>query len=442
LATAAETFAEWGLSLRAGDLPDDVRDAAALHLMDGLGVAIAAHRLRAAPYAIDTAAAFASPEEATVIGDGRRLPAPAAALANGALVHALDYDDTHAAALVHATAAVLPAAFAAGEAAGASGADVLAACVAGYETVIRLGAAVRHGFHARGFHATAVCGVFASALMASKLMGLSHAQTVNAMGIAGSRAAGSLQFLHTGSCTKQLHPGFAAFDGIVAARLAGTGASGPASILEGEYGLYRAYTATDVDAAALTKGLGETWETPAIEFKLLPICHLSHATIYALRQLGLHRSRVDEVVARVPDEIVPIVCEPAEHKRRPRSPYEAKFSLAYCVAAVLSHGDATLECFEESRLHDPALLAAADRFRYEPYSSAVPAQDAPGDVTVRMRDGGTVHGRWDGFDSGDLDDLAIRKFMQTSQSTNSLRSAILTVDNAANVADILALTAL
>jgi len=225
--TAAETFAGWALALVTEDIPREVRHAACRHLLDGVGCAIAGHRTGAAPYAT---ALLDGLDEATVIGSGERASVPNAALANGILAHALDFDDTHAGALVHPTAAVLPTAFAIGEGTGASGAEVLVAAIAGYEVVNRLGAAVTHGFHKRGYHATSVCGVFASALIASRLLGLDVARTVNALGIAGSAAAGSLEFLNTGSATKQLHPGLAALNGIVAARLAAAGAEGPASM--------------------------------------------------------------------------------------------------------------------------------------------------------------------------------------------------------------------
>ena len=162
--TAAETFAEWALSLRAADIPEDVRHAARRHVLDGFGCALAAHTSGAAPYAT---ALVDGIDEASVIGSRARASVPRAALANGILVHALDYDDTHTAALVHSTAASLPAAFAVGQAMKAPGADVLAATIAGFETTSRLGAAVTHGFHERGFHATSVTGVFASALIAS-----------------------------------------------------------------------------------------------------------------------------------------------------------------------------------------------------------------------------------------------------------------------------------
>lgn len=393
--TAAETFAGWALDLRLDDVPAEAQRAACRHLLDGIGCAIASVRLDAVPFAIETAARFSAPEEATVLGDGHRAPAPIAALANGTLVHGLDFDDTHQAALVHATAAVLPAALAVGEETGATGAEVLAAAIAGYEIVIRLGAAFPHAFHARGFHATSVCGVFAAAAVAARLAGLDAAEAADAFGIAGSQAAGSLEFLQTGSSTKQLHPGLSAAAGINAARLAAAGAEGPASILEGPYGLYRSYLGEDVDPDVLTEGLGRRWEVQRITIKPYPACQLVHAPLDALATV-LDRipdpDAVETMTFTVPEGSVPIVCEPAEAKRAPRTPYEGKFSLAYCAAAMVHDRSITVSSFGIEQLARPAVVELAARVGSITGDHAGPPADAPGMVEVVLRDGTTLHG--------------------------------------------------
>ncbi|MCA1713563.1 MAG: MmgE/PrpD family protein, partial [Actinobacteria bacterium] len=307
--TIATTLVDWAWPLSADAVPAAVRHAACRHLLDGLGTAVAAQRTAAAPAATAVAASFTAPQEATIIATRTRVPAPAAALANGTAVHALDYDDTHAGGLVHATAAVLPATFAVAEATGASGADALTTAIAGYETVTRLAAAAPHGFHARGFHATSVCGVFAAALVAARLSGLTRQEGVAALGIAGSQAAGSLEFLATGASTKQLHPGLAGAAGILAARLAAAGASAPTSILEGSRGLYAAYTDGAADLDGIARGLGADWQTTRITIKPYPACQLSHASLDALRELAPKigdPSEVAAIVVDVPTESVAI----------------------------------------------------------------------------------------------------------------------------------------
>ena len=387
--SAAETIADWAAGLRPGDIPASAKAAACRHLLDGIGCAIGAVRTDAVPAAISAALREAEPERATIFADGRRVATTAAALANGALVHALDYDDTHEPALVHATAAVLPAAFAAGEETSATGADVLAAAIAGYEIVTRLGAAVPHGFHRRGLHATSVCGVFAAAAIAAKLMGLAAGATAAALGIAGSAAGGSLEFLNTGSSTKQLHPGIAAMNGIVAARLAAAGADGPATIFEGEYGIYRALAGEEVDPRVLTAGLGDRWETERITIKPYPACHLSHATLDALGYAeDVDPGAIERIVVTVPEPSMPIVCLPAMAKLHPRTPYEAKFSLPWSAAALVLDGTLTPDTYHNLDRPDVEALAA----KIECVASAFdgPPGQAPGEATIMMRGGRIV----------------------------------------------------
>src|SRR5262249_13919445 len=277
----------WGLALRLADIPPDVRRTACRHVLDALGCGLGALRLGEAEPALRVAAGLGGSPQATLIGSGR-MDAPNAALGNGALMHALDFDDTpHADSLIQMTVAVLPASLAAAEEQGASGAELLTALVAGFEVVTRLGAAIKHAFHARGFHATSVCGTFASALAAARLYGLSEDAAVQALGIAGSFAAGSLEFLADGSSTKQLHPGWAAHAGLVAARLAAAGASGPETVLEGESGLYRAYAGQAVQPEMLVRGLGETWETARTTIKPYPAFQLSNEYLDALHEAAV-----------------------------------------------------------------------------------------------------------------------------------------------------------
>ncbi len=392
--TIAEDFISWAWSLELDTVPEAVRESAALHVLDGLGTALAARRLGVIDYAVDVGRSGGGPPEATILGDLQGVAAPWAAFANGVLLHALDYDDTHTEGLVHSTAVTLPAALAAGEAQHRSGAEMLLAMVAGYELVARLAQAAPHGFHARGFHATSVCGTFAAALVASRLGGLTERAAVAALGIAGSQAAGSLEFLSTGSSTKQLHPGWASMAGIVAARLGGAGATGPSSIIEGDRGLYRLFTDMETKPTKVVTGLGSHWETERIAIKPYPACHLLQKTLDATASLGsVDVENVSEVVVRVPADSVPIVCEPVRAKREPRSSYEAKFSMQWAVAAMMVDGSVDIATFEESQLVRPELLDLTRRVRYEVHEYAGPAADAPGDVRVMLVDGTTQVGR-------------------------------------------------
>ena len=244
----------------------------------------------------------------TVMGDVRGYAPPVAALLNGVLGHSLDFDDTHAESSLHPSAPVVPAALAAGELVGADGASVLAAIVAGYEVCCRLGLALDPAAHyARGFHPTATAGTFGAAAAAGRVLGLDADRMASAFGVAGSQAAGSLQFLQNGAWNKRWQVGQAAMNGLIAATLAAEGFRGSAEAIEGRHGLLVGYT----DAAhpeRVLAGLGEDWETLKIAVKPYPSCRYTHAALDGLLRLraehgltaadirslevGLHRSGV------------------------------------------------------------------------------------------------------------------------------------------------------
>ena len=391
----ARQLAAW--STRPLQISDEVREAALRHILDGLGTALAAVRTRAVEPVLAVSRDLGGPAESLVLGDRDPIGAPAAALANGALVHALDFDDTHAGGLVHATAVVLPAALAVGQQLGASGTDVLDAVVVGYETVCRIAAAAPHGFHARGLHATMVAGVFSSAVVTARLMTLDEERTVAALGIAGSSAGGLLAFLSTGASTKQLHPGLASQAGIVAARLAAAGATGPDTVLDGAHDIYESLATGPVDRASIVDGLGVRWETTRIGIKPYAACQLSHAAIDAARAArragNFALADVVEVVVDVHPDSAGIVCDDSRDLSRPASPYAAKFSLPWCVAALLVDGRLTLGTFSSASIARIEIGDLARRVRWRPLlAPTTAAANAPGRVEVRLRDGREIVG--------------------------------------------------
>lgn len=389
--SVATHLALWALGLDDTTTPDEVRDAASRQLLDGVGAAIAAVRLRAAEPALTVAAALAGLRKAAVIGyDGPRVSAPAAALANGALVHALDFDDVHPESLVHATAAVLPAAFAVGQEERASGREVLLAAIGGIEAACRLGAVFPHAFHARGLDATSVVGVFAAALTSARLMGLGMDRTVSALGIAGSSAGGLLESGGSGSSGTPLQPGPAAANGILAARLAAAGASGPDSVFEGDFGLFRAHADRELSPHQVLGGLGERWELLRVAAKAYPCSRLIQASLAAgeravalMAEAGVGADAIESIKVTVPRESVPLVCGP--DKAFPRTPHEARSSLAWSLAAMLTDGSVGVDTYSEGCTRRPQLSALAQRVRFVQARGEGPPGTAPGRLTVRLK---------------------------------------------------------
>src|SRR5439155_2551934 len=208
----------------------------------------------------------------------------------------------------------------------------------------------------------------------------------------GSLASGLFEYLGDGSATKPLHPGWAAQSGIQAARLASHGTTGPRTVLEGRFGLYAAFVGkseTKIDSQLAE--LGHGWETPNIAFKPYPACHFSHATLDATRKLvndrRLRLADVDRVVALVPADAVAFVLEPAEAKLRPRTPYEAKFSLQFSIAALLVDGRVGVDTFTDRRIADPRLLEVASRIDYEVRDYPTYPAAFPGGVRITTVDG-------------------------------------------------------
>ena len=392
--TAAGRIAGFASAFADDAVPGEVALAAKLHLLDALGCGLAAHALDEGAQARAVAAGLGGAGEATVIGLDERLPAPHAALANGALCHALDFDDTHAGSISHITAVVGPAALAAAEAAGARGSELVAALVAGSEVVARIGAAAAPAYMQQGFHPTSVCGIFGATAAAARLASLDAEATANALGIAGSMASGLFEYLSDGSATKPLHAGWAAQGALMAVRLAARGATGPATVLEGRFGVLPTHFRLAGDALdEQLADLGRRWETAAIAYKRYPCCHFIHGCLDAVAEVaadGLAAEDVLEVVLFVPEPAVPLVLEPVEAKVAPRTEYDAKFSLQYSVAALLVDGEVGVATYTGDRIGDARLHELARRVRYERRDFASYPGAFPGAARIVTADGRTL----------------------------------------------------
>ncbi len=392
MATAAERFAAFALELELESVPEEVLQAAKLHALDALGCGLAAHGLEVAGEGRTAMAELGGEPEASVIGLAHGLPAPNAAFANAMLCHGLDFDDTHSGSVAHVSTVVVPAAAATAEAAQATGRELLAAIVAGNEIVTRIGMATPGEFHRRGFHPTAICGIFGATAAAARLRGLSVEEAASAFGIAGSMASGLFAYLDDATATKPIHPAWAAHGALIATRLASLGAEGPPGVLEGRFGVYHAFVATRIDLEPQLADLGERWETPRIAYKAFPACHFIHGSLGATGALldGIDPDEIDDVLVWTPEAGVALVLEPAELKTAPRSDYEGKFSLQFSTAAMLVHGRVGLATYTPEVLGDERVLDLARRVRYETREYESYPGAFPGGVRITLRDGRTL----------------------------------------------------
>ena len=375
---------------RVGDrLPQGVQEAARLHLLDAIGVGLAAAASEAGRAYVRYAAGLAAGPASLLCGGSAGLAD--AAMINGGLIHSLEFDDTHTGSIVHGSAVLASTALACAQAEAARGADLLGAYAAGWEMLVRIGLAAPGKFQARGFQVTSVGGALAAALIAARLLRLDKTQTVHAIGIALSQASGVFEFLSNGSTVKSLHPGWAAQAGVTAARLAACGMTGPETAIEGRFGLFACFADDPAAAArfeASLQHLGEVWHLADAALKFSPCCHYLHPFIEAasaLRRRGLRVETIEDVLCLVPAGAAGVICEPWKLKQAPPTPHAARWSLPVVTAAALVDDTVDLGTFELS--FSPEVLALAARTRWEVMPDAAFPDRFQAELIVRQRDG-------------------------------------------------------
>ncbi len=386
-------------SLRYDVLPAAVIDRAKYFFLDYLGVAVRGSLSDSSQPLYRVAASLAAPGMGTVLGRQDKIAFPYAALANGTAAHSLELDDTHQGGSIHLGVSIFSAALAVAEQTDASGKEFLSAVVAGFEVAARLAMAVRPKEHYnRGFHPTATCGTFGAAVSAAKLLGLQEGQLLSALGIAGSQAAGSMEFLTDGAWTKRLHPGWAAFGGIHAALLAREGFIGPTTIVEGKDGFLKAYS-LHPDPGKITDDLGTDFQILQTAVKPHACCRYTQAPIDAVlaaaKEHNLQPHQVERVTIGMLETGIPVICEPAERKRHPLSVVDAQFSLPFGVAVALAKRRAGLEEFTLSMLHDSQVQELMPKVGYVRDSELEKnyPKEWPAWAQVTLKDGREVSAR-------------------------------------------------
>ena len=391
----ARTLAEFAAGLKFENIPAPVLHRAKLLILDALGCGLASNAYDFADVAVAGAVTLGGEGTCSVIGRDIRLPVRDAALANGMLIHGLDFDDTHLNSIIHATAACLPCALSFGESGGIDGRTLLVAYAAGMETAIRVGAAVKGGLHHAGFHATGLVAHFSSAVVAARILGLPTDGIVAAQGIAASTASGVQVFLEEATWTKRMHPGWAAVAGITAAVLAEKGFKAPTRPYEGRFGFFDTHIQhppAPIDLNAELTSLGDIWELAETAIKPYPVCHFIHGCADAAIELHgeINPADIAGVEAYLPRDTMPIVAEPAVAKTRPTNEYEAKFSAQFVVATCLIKGAFGLADLMPAALADPVVLDLTQRVvcAIDP-DSAFPTFFSGG-VRVTLNDGSSL----------------------------------------------------
>jgi 2-methylcitrate dehydratase PrpD len=395
--------ASFVVDTRHDTVPDEVNELAKKSILDGLGLALSGSVAESGHIIQQYLTGQNLSGNATVIGTSQRVPERFAAFANGIGVHADDYDDTQLAVakdrvyglLTHPTAPCLPAALAVAETKSASGQDLLLAYNVGLEVETKIAEAISPRHYQHGFHATATCGVFASASAASQLYGFDVQTAQRTLSIAASQAAGLRE--NFGTMTKPFHAGRAAEAGIIAADLAKAGWTAAAGILESPRGFFQAHGG-GFDLDAIRGKLGNPWTfvMPGVSIKPNPSGSLTHPGMTKMLALILeHDIKPDDVDHvdvgtnhNMPNALI---------HHEPKNELQAKFSMEFCMAILLLERRGALPEFTDEVVNRPDVQAMIKRvhFGVHPEAEAAGYDKMTTIIDIHLKDGRTISGRAD-----------------------------------------------
>jgi 2-methylcitrate dehydratase PrpD len=398
----AADLARFASQVSAAYLAPDVVGAVKANILDTLSCALAGSTAPAIDVVHGLVDEWGGAGQAGAWVFGGRYPAHHAAWLNSAMAHARDYDDTHDAAILHAGVSCVPAAVAATELSGGSGADLLAAVTAGLEVMCRLGTAVEVDIIASGFIYSSLLGYFGATAAAGRAMGLDENEMWNAFGIVYSSVAGNHQVTRDASLMKRLQPGLAAQAGVVAAVLARRGIRGVRNVFDGADGFTRVYMQGRLDNDVARSGLGSVFELLNLSYKPYPCCRDTHAAVDATLEARARSHRPAAEVAEIRVGLTgpgyQMVCVPEEVRRAPRTIVEAQFSIPYTVASAWIDNGLAMSHFTDDGVGRSDVLDLAARV--VPYVDDVIDREwgrfvTPAAVTVTFTDGTSIEARVD-----------------------------------------------
>jgi len=346
---ASRRLADHAAGMRYESLPPEAIHAFKRALLDFLTCAVAGSRQDESRLLLEYFMEWDKSGEAAVIGSKARLACPNAAFVNGTSTHSLDFDDGLTRGSVHPAGATFPSLLAVAEKVAASPRELIVAGVAAYDVTLRIASAMHPASQRRGFHNTPTAGVFGAAAGVSRLFKLDADATLNALGLAGSFAAGLREYVEEGAQVKRIHPGKAARDGITCAEFARRGLTGPHKVLEGRNGLFQVTAGGVVDWDCLLGGLGERFEITNVYFKPYPACRHFHAALDAVRELRNREGvRLDDI-ARVDVGMYEVGVRGHDH-RHAYNLLDAQMSAPVSTALALVYGDVTATTYDRANL--------------------------------------------------------------------------------------------
>ena len=433
-------FARQLHQLASEPLPASVQRAAERSLLNVLGTAIGAARHEGADILVATAQEVGGAPRHPVPGRREQLDALWACTTTGFAAHVDDFDDTHLDTVIHPGAAVLGPALIVASERRSSGAEALRAVAVGIEAQLRVGQAMSPWHYDDGWHITGTCGVIGAAVTAGLLLGLPPEQLANALGTAASQTLGQREAF--GTMIKGFHPGKASANGLLAARLAAEGFTGPTDVFEDARGYFRALSPGGVAAQRMLDGLGERWELTANTFKPYPCGIVSHPAIDAAIALSSQLPGPD-AIHRIEARVHPLVLDLAGTPR-PEGGLAARFSTPHGIAAGLLDGHVHLGSYTDARSADATVRELRERV------TLVADEDIARDeawLTVTLTGDRRLHAHVDHargslarpLTDGELEDK-VRSLVEPvlSGATPAVVDAVNTLDEAPSIAPLLA----
>jgi 2-methylcitrate dehydratase PrpD len=388
---AAENLAHMVAETKYQDLPVEAIQACKMDILDTLATLIAGSSAAGIQEIVRTIRHICGTGNSTILLHSIKTSPNWAALANATMAHALDYDDTHDEAVLHAGVTVIPAALAVAEGRNVSGQEFITAVILGVDVACRLGLAIKKPPTESGWMLTSLCGYFGAAATVGKILKLDEEELTNAFGIAYAQTAGNTQCVVDGSLTKRVQAGFAASGGVVAALLSQGRITGSKHSLEGEFGFYSVYHDGQYDPVRLTEQLGQHFEIVNLSFKPYPCCRYTHGYIDAALQLANENDidpqavkSIEVIVGQLPNPL----CDPLDVKCQPRTIVDAQFSIPYTVALALIKRDVKIADFTEESIKDPKIIQLAHKVTPTSDTAFAGRHIMPAIVKIEL-DGGT-----------------------------------------------------
>lgn len=374
------------------NLPVEVVGITKKLIMDNLGVGLGGSAKEGVKELVDLFTGWGGKEESSVLVYGGKIPCVNAAQINATMIHALDYDDTHDAAVLHAGVTAVPTAFAVAERlGGVDGRKLITAIALAVDFTARLCLANKVSMKDLGWHYTALHGNFNAAAVAGKLLELDEETLVSAFGLAYHQAGGNLQFIADGALAKRAGAGFSARNGIMAVLMAQKGITGAKNVLQGRHGLYNVYHRGEYNPETLTANLGEKFEVINLSFKPYPCCRYNHASIDATLEIvcehKIKAEDVDSVTVYLGKDAMGIVGEPIDAKKNPNSIVDAQFSINWVIASAIVHRKVGIAEFTPQAIKNKTVLSLANKVTSKLDDSLSKVGVEPAIVNIKTKDG-------------------------------------------------------